>query len=643
MTGFWRRARLIRVAAAGAAVLVVASAAACTSSAGPAATAAPTGTASATGTAPPDAVAAAGGNARVALPAGVTPDYIWPYLPASHASEANTGQFQVLMYRPLYVFGSNSESTSVNYPLSPAEAPAYSDGGKTVTITLKGWKWSDGEAVDASDVIFWLNLMKAEPHQYYGYAKGQLPDNLASYTSVSPTTLVLRLKSAVSNIWFTYNQLAEITPMPAAWDVTAAGARPGSGGCATDSAADHWARCAAVYQFLAGQAADPGGYAGNPLWQVVDGPWKLTSFAAASSGPVASFAANPAYSGSPKPQLARFTYYAFTSDATEYQALRRGQLDEGYVPGTDLAAVSGGTTLPPSSPLGTAYTLGAQYPYGIQYLEINFGNPALGPAFRQLYVRQALQELVNQEGIIDSVDRGYGYPTSGGVPALPSSQWVPAVQDTNGGQGPYPYSVADAMTLLTAHGWKQAGGVLTCESPGSGAAQCGAGVAAGTRLSMTLDYATATSSVPGEVAQVAADMAQAGVRLTPVLQPVKTITAEAASCRGARSGCGWQLLDSAGWAFTGPGYEPNGEPLFATGASDNPGGYSDPEMDELIGLTQTSDSLSVFGQYATYAADQVPDIWMPDAYTVTATRATLANVGGNPLATLLPEYWYFTR
>lgn len=636
MSGYWRRARLIRLAAAGAAALVVASAAACTSTAGSAGSAAPSGTGA------PGAVAVPGGNARVALPAGVTPDYIWPYLPASHASEGNTGQFQALMYRPLYVFGSNSRSTSVNFPLSPAEAPAYSDGGKTVTVTLKGWKWSDGESVDASDVIFWLNLMKAEPGQYYGYAKGQLPDNLASYTAVSPTTVVLRLKSAVSSIWFTYNQLAEITPMPAAWDVTGAGAKAGSGGCAADSAADHWARCAAVYRFLAGQAADLSGYASNPLWQVADGPWKLASFTAASSGPVASFAPNPAYSGSPKPQLARFTYYAFTSDAAEYQALRRGQLDEGYVPSTDLPAVSGGTTLPPASPLGTAYTLGTQYPYGIQYLQVNFANPALGPAFRQLYVRQALQELVNQEGIIGSVYRGYGYPTSGGVPAQPASQWVPAVQATNGGQGPYPYSVASAMTLLAGHGWKLAGGVLTCQSPGSGAAQCGPGVAAGTRLSMTVDYAAGDPAVRAEVAQVAADMAQAGVRLTEVAQPVNSVNAEAASCAPGRPGCGWQLLDSQGWNFIGPGYEPTGEPLFATGASSNAGRYSDREMDELIGLTQTSGSLSVFGQYAAYAADQLPDIWMPDAYTVTATRATLVNAGGNPLATVLPEYWYFT-
>jgi hypothetical protein len=51
----------------------------------------------------------------------------------------------------------------------------------------------------------------------------------------------------------------------------------------------------------------------------------------------------------------------------------------------------------------------------------------------------------------------------------------------------------------------------------------------------------------------------------------------------------------------------------------------------------------VFQQYATYTAEQLPVIWMPNFYTVTATSAKMANVQNNPLSTLLPEFWYFTR
>ena len=255
-----RQPRMARVAVAGAAALLAVGLAACSNSSSSAGGSTPSSSASGSPTAP----AVPGGTARVALPAGVTPSYIWPYTPLASANEYNAEGFQMLMYRPLYMFGNNGNSVSVNYPLSPANAPAYSADGKTVTITMKGWKWSDGEAVDASDVVFWLNMMKAEPNNYYGYVPGLLPDNLASYSATGPNTVVLHLKSPVSSIWFTYNQLAEITPMPPAWDVTSAGATPGSGGCATDTAADKWAKCTAVYKFMSAQAANAKTYADQP-------------------------------------------------------------------------------------------------------------------------------------------------------------------------------------------------------------------------------------------------------------------------------------------------------------------------------------------------------------------------------------------
>ena len=640
MGGNRRGPRAARVAAGAlpglAASLLVAAVTACTSSSST------VSGASATATASPTAAAVAGGTARLALPAGQALTDIWPYLAPGQAS-ADTAELIQLLYRPLYVFGDNGTSVTVNYTLSPAEAPTYSADGRTVTVTLKGWKWSDGEPVDASDVIFWLNMMRAEPDRFYGYAPGELPDNLASYTATSASTVVLHLKSPVSRIWFTYNQLGEITPMPAAWDVGRAGAKPGSGGCAADSAADHWARCAAVYRFLSAQAADTRSYTTNPLWGVVDGPWKLSSFRPAATGPVASFVPNPGYSGSPRPQLSRLSYYAYPDARAEYLALKAGRLDGGYVPPQYLAPVTGGQLLPASSPLGDRYTLGATYPFGIHYLMINFNSPTLGPAFRQLYLRQALQELIDQQGMVKVVDRGYGYPTSGGVPSHPASPWVPTLQGANYGQGPYPYSATSAGSLLVSHGWRAVGGVLTCVAPGAGATRCGAGVRAGTTLSVTLAYPRGSQSLAQEVRLARADMAQAGIRLTPVPELGGSLRAAAEPCLASQAACRWDLLGTSGWSFEGPGYEPAGGPLLATGAASNVGRYSDPETDRLIAATHTSNSLSVFQDYASYVARQLPLLWLPDTYTVTATSSKLANVGGSPLGTLLPEYWYFTK
>jgi peptide/nickel transport system substrate-binding protein len=191
--------------------------------------------------APSPGVAALGGTATVALPAGVTPNYIFPFIPNADANAYNQQGFEELMFRPLYYIGGNNDSVAINYPLSTADAPVYTGGGKTVTITMKGWKWSDGETVGAADLVFWLNMMKAERTNFYGYVPGLIPDNLASYSATGPETVVLHLTSPVSRLWFTYNQLAELTPIPLAWDISKAGGAPGSGGCIADSAKDKWA------------------------------------------------------------------------------------------------------------------------------------------------------------------------------------------------------------------------------------------------------------------------------------------------------------------------------------------------------------------------------------------------------------------
>jgi peptide/nickel transport system substrate-binding protein len=628
-----RRTRTARVVVAAAAAVLAVGIAACSSSSS-------TGSASSSTSASPAGTPVAGGTATVALPSGVTLNYIWPFVPLTNANEYNTEGFQELMYRPLYMFGNNtSTSVSVNYPLSLADAPVYTDGGKTVTMTLKGWKWSNGETVNASDVVFWLNMMEAEKANYYGYTPGLLPDNLASYSATGPDTVVLHLKSAVSSIWFTYNQLAEITPMPAAWDVASATAAAGSGGCATDTAADKFAKCVAVYKFLSAQAANAKTYATNPIWGVVDGPWKLSSFSTASSGPVTSFVPNTTYSGSPKAQLSKYTYYAYTDDSTEYTALKTGQLSVGYIPYQDLSSVSGTQVLPSTDPLGSGFSLAANYAFGIEYYEINFNNPTLGPAFKQLYVRQAIQETIDQEGMVKAIQRGYGYSTSGGVPSQPSSQWTASIQNENGGQGPYPFSTSSATSLLTSHGWKEVGGVMTCETP----SLCGAGVTAGTKLSITMDYATGVAYFQSEVAVMKSDAEEAGIQLNLVPQSFNTIIGEAVPCTSTQASCKWQALNFGGWNFNGPGYEPTGEPLFQTGAASNAGSYSNPTMDSLINATHTSNSLSVFQQYATYTAEQLPYIWMPDFYTVQAVSSKLANVTFNPLFTQLPEYWNFTK
>ena len=623
----WRRKlRLGAVAAVGVVSLV---AAACSSSGGSG-----SGSNSAS-----SGVPIKGGTATVALPAGVTNNWIFPFYAITNSSVYNSNQFQWMFYRPLYMFGNNTNTNvTINYPLSPANPPDYTNGGKTVVINMKGWKWSDGETVNAQSLVFFLNMAKAEKNNWYAYSKTLLPDNVASYKATGPNQLTIQLNSGYSSIWYTYNQLAEINPMPLAWDVTSLGAKAGSGGCTTDSAADGWAKCKAVYTFLTAQSKIASTYATSPLWSVVDGPWKLSSFN--TNGNV-TIVPNKAYSGSPKPRLSAVKFLPYTADSAEYTALKTGELDVGYIPTQDVGQKPANSWLPATNPLGSSYYLEPFFSYGIEYAQPNFNNPQVGYLVRQLYIRQAMQSAENQPGISTAIWRGYATPVSGPVPTVPTNEFLPAIQKENNGQGPYPYDPAKAKALLTSHGWSEVGGVMTCQDP----SKCGTGITKGEQLKMTFVYSTGIAAATATYQTIKSEESQIGIDVTLVGQSFDSIIGESLPCAPMGPKCNVQVFAFGGWGFDGPGFEPTGEPLFATGAGSNSGNYSNPEMDKLINETHTSSSLAVFHQYATYAAQQLPFMWVPNPnpFQIQAVSSKLHNVAFSPMFTLLPEYWYFTK
>jgi peptide/nickel transport system substrate-binding protein len=579
-----------------------------------------------------------GGIATVALPPGVTLSWIFPFYGITNSSVYNSEQFQWLMYRPLYMFGNNTGSNvAINYPLSPASAPVYSNGGKTVTVTMKGWKWSNGESVDAKSLLFYMNMVEAEKANWYATTPGLLPDNVTSYKATGANDVTFNLDKAYSSIWYTYNQLAELTPMPESWDVTSLTGKPGSGGCIADTSADKWAKCKAVYTFLTAQSKQSATYASSQLWSVVDGPFKLSSYNA--SGNV-SMVPNKTYSGSPQPQIATLKFLPYTDDATEYTALKSGSVDVGYVPSADLPPRTGTAVLPTSNPLGSSYNLQPFYSFGIIYAQPNFNNPSVGFMVHQLYMRQALQMVMDQPGIDKAIYRGYAVPTSGPAPNTPpGNQWQPAIQQENNEQGPYPFSVSKAKALLTGHGWALQGGVMTCQDP----AKCGTGIKQGQQAKFTYLYSTGQASSTASWQAYKSDASKAGIDINLVGQTFNTIIGQSAPCAPMGPKCAVQVFAFGGWNFNGPGFEPTGEPLFATGAGSNSGNYSDPTMDKLITATHTSSAPSTFDTYATYGANQVPFIWAPAPYAIQAVSSKLHDVTFNALYTLLPEYWRFTQ
>jgi peptide/nickel transport system substrate-binding protein len=621
----WRpKLRLAAVAVLAAVAMV---AAACSSS----------GTSSPSGSSTSGGTAVTGGTATIALPPSVTYTWIYPFYSITNASVYNINQFQWLMYRPLYFFGNNTNGdVGINYGSSPASQPVYSNGGKTVTVTMKGWKWSNGEPVDANSVLFYLHLAMGNKANWYAYAPGLLPDNVTSATA-SGNTLTINLNKAYSSIWFTYNQLAELTPFPQSWDVTSLTGAPGSGGCTTDSAADKWAKCVAVNNFLTAQAKIATTYATSPLWSVVDGPWKLSSFN--TTGNV-TMVPNTKFSGSPKPKLSAIKFLPYTSSATVYTALKAGQVDVGQIPSEDLPPKPATGVLPATNPLGSGYTLQPFYQYGIAYAQPNFNNPQVGYMVRQLYMRQALQEVMDQPGINKAIYRGYALPSSGPAPnSPPGNQWIPSIQTQNNSQGPYPFNISKAKSTLEGHGWSEVGGVMTCQDP----SKCGTGITKGQQAKFTYVYSTGSASTQALWQTYKSDASQAGIDINIVAETFNSIIGQSAPCSPMSSKCAVQVFAFGGWIFNGPGFEPTGEPLFQTGAGSNSGNYSDPKMDNLITGTHTDSAMSTFDDYATYGAQQLPFLWAPQPYYIMATNSTLHNVTFNALYTLVPEYWYFTK
>ena len=596
-----------------------------------------------------------GGTATWAELPQATPNYIFPFAQFADFSVANLTQFQELMYRPLYWFGKGAAPV-LDLSRSLANKPVYSNGNTVVTVTMKPYKWSNGESVTAQDSVFWLNMMQVEKGVWAGYVPGTIPDDIKSI-SASGAKLTITLNGPVNPNWFTYNELSQITPMPMAWNLTAAGTK---GTCGTASFSSVTVQktttskgttytpvssaaksCAAVYTYLDSQAKKISSYTTSPIWTVVDGPWTLKGGSMDTSGNV-TFVPNTKFSGPQKPTLSKFVEVPYTSDDAEFNALAAGKLDVGYLPTQDITSPASAPASDPcnltpgaNNPRLSGYTLAPIFPWSINYFPLNFTSTAnggqAGKLFSQLYFRQAFQLLINQPLYINKIDKGYGEPTYGPVPVCPTNTFVTAQEKAN----PYAYNKQKAVNLLKSNGWNvKPNGTTTCTD----AAKCG--VAAGTPLSINLQYAGGTQSITQLMNTEKSSWAQAGINVHLTTATFNTVIGTAVPCSG--SSCTWEMENwGGGWIFA-PDYYPSGEDLFQTGASSNGGTYSNPKADTLIkATTQGTADLSA---YQNYLAQQLPVVWQPNPVTVGEIKKNLVGVTPvNALLTLNPEDWYFTK
>jgi len=569
-----------------------------------------------------------GGTAVLAEPPSATPDYIFPFTSSADFSDINVWYLQSLLYRPLYWFGRGGQPV-VNASLSLAYPPTFN--GSKVTITLKHYMWSNGTPLTTADVMFWLNMETAVPADYGGFTG--FPMNVKDITIVSPAELTMVMDKPYSPTWFVANDLSQITPMPAAWDRTAAG---------PSDCASQISDCAAVYAYLNGQARDLASYATSPLWSVVDGPWKLSAFNA--DGHI-TFVPNKAYSGPVRPRLAAFSEVPFTTDAAEYDVLRSPnastRIDVGYLPQQDAPRKPARAAVGANPLAARGYTLAPWQVWGINYFVVNYqSTTGSAPVIRQLYFRQALEDLVNQAAVVAGPLRGYGTTTNGPVADAPVTLFL----SPKGKAGdPFPYDPAQARALLGGHGWAVVpGGVSTCADP----ARCGPGIRKGQALSFTLPYASGTAWIAAEMSQLKSNAEAVGIRLTLVPEPFAQVLALAGgNCVVAKTPCDWDMANwGGGWSFA-PDFEPTGEELFECGAIANSGGFCDQANDAMIYQTLVSGNMQYMYSWQDYLAAQLPVLWQPNAdYQLTEIADNLKGVTPqSPTLSINPENWYFVR
>lgn len=576
--------------------------------------------------------------------AGYPPNFIFPVVTLAHFSAANIEQFQYLMYRPLYWFGT-AHSVMLDERLSLADRPAFSDHYRVVTISFKAYRWSDGERVDARDVLFWLNIWHVERTREPAWIPGglSLPTNLKAVRLKGPRRIELALKQPVNPTWFLYNQLSAITPLPIAWTRTSLSARPGSAGCAYATFGTDDASCTSVYDFLSEQSGYnptkpttrlPGilsSFASNQLWRVVDGPWRLESYAATAP---AVFVPNRRYSGPNKPRVGEFIEEPFTSTTAELHALEHRSVDVGYLPTADVGS--------PTSPVVTGrYRLDVVYPWQIRWISLNFRSTGdtgrAGAIFSQLYVRQAMQLLIDQPALVRTVGHGYGSASDGPVPLVPRSPFLSGVELTD----PYSYDPERAVRLLRSHGWSVTpGGTDVCVSPGAGTAECGPGVPAGAKLEfqITCMERQVTSRSYDLVTAEAKSWSRAGIHVTAL-----PITYEAFPPTCGQT-CRWEMTGGpVGWAYE-PDIYPSGEEVFATHRAGSSGAnYGSFETARNTRMIKATDTTTVsLRTWENYIATQVPYLFQPQlAQQISEVDKSLHAAPPGPLGEFTPATWWW--
>jgi peptide/nickel transport system substrate-binding protein len=568
------------------------------------------------------------GSIKYALPAGAAPSSILPVPNASNNSVRDIFSFSWQMWPPMYHTPDGSTPT-VDPTLSPAGTPTWSDGGQTMTIVVKPWKWSDGRNLSSKDVLFTFDILraavKASPANWAPYLRGSFPDTITGMSTPNPATIVVKLSKPVNPTWMEDDILGSVAIMPSAeWS------RDSANGPIIDFT--NAANATKIFHFLDQQSTSVSTYATNPLWQTVDGPYKLSSFNDFTGA--FTMVPNTTYSGPHATPQSDYVGVPFTSNAAEWNAILTGAVDVGYVPEGYIPQI------PQLKRLG--YNYYGMPAFGENVLNYNFKDKTgdFDNVVAQLYFRQAMQHLEDQAGQIMAYLDGYGAPAYGPIPTAPKSPFLPSDAAAN----PFPFSVTDAVDLLKANGWAVVpNGTDTCVRPGAGAGECGTGIPAGTKLAFNLIYDT-TSPIPQEVEDLAANAKQAGIELSLSASSASFMIQNYNDAVSTANENAWAMEDLGGASNSA---YPTQFGFLNTGGSRQIGGYSDPQADSLIGASISGSNPSAVADEASFFTTALPVLWQPVIDQIWAWKTNISATNPTAIENLTqydctPQFWYIT-
>jgi peptide/nickel transport system substrate-binding protein len=573
------------------------------------------------------------GTITWAMQPGATPNWIFPIVPGASNSVFNVFTFIFEMWRPL-IWTVNGTDPEVYAPMSIANTPVYSNGDKTVTVSLKSsYTWSNGQAITANDLLFYIDLLKAadkeSPANWAGYVPGHFPDNLVSTSEPNSSTLVMNLSQVVNPTWFTDDYLGQgpLIPLPSTvW------AKESATGAIIPPSGWTPAAMTKIYNYLITQAKSLSTYATNPLWQVVDGPYKLSAYNATTGG--FTMVPNTSYGGPHVTPMSNFQGVPFTSNTAEFNAIRAGAIDVAYVDFNDVPQ------LPTVLRLGYSYF--GEPDFGMTFANYNFKDKTgdFDNIINQLYIRQALAHLVDDQGWITAFMHGAGAPAYGPIPAYPQSPYLPSDAATD----PYPFDVSAAVSLLKSHGWTvNPGGTDVCSSPGTGPTNCGAGIPAGTKLAWNYIYSSSPALIGYQATDFVSKAKQAGIDITLSSSNFNYMIANYLDPSAPANENKWAMEDFGG--ETDDAYATTFG-LFNTGGPDQVGDYSNPTADALINASISSGDPAAVKNEASFLTENQPVQFQPNPDIIWAWKNTLSSTmpaGWENLTQYYatPEYWYF--